>query len=433
MSATSGARQGGSTLAGRILARKVGRPVAAGEVIEVDVDVALTHEVLGPPAFRQLEELGLPLWDPSKVYVTIDHFVPAATAAQAENNRVTIEAIRRHGITRTGLYDGPSHQTLAESGLVRPGDVVVGTDSHTCTAGALGAFATGIGSTEMTGVFASGRLWFRVPEGIGVQLDGRLPQGVYAKDLVLYLVKRLGVDGAAYRSLEFGGEGLRALPMDERLVLSNMAVELGAKTGLVEVDAVCRRYVERASGEGDTTDLDLSFDADADYLSSLRIDLGSLEPMCARPHGLGNVGPVSELDEPVPVQQAFLGSCTGGRLSDFREAARILAGHRVHPQVRLLVTPASRRIYQQMLDEGLIKALAEAGAIVATPSCGPCAGLQGGVPADGENVISASNRNFIGRMGNPRAAIYLASPATVAASALTGFITDPRRLLKEGP
>jgi 3-isopropylmalate/(R)-2-methylmalate dehydratase large subunit len=424
---------GGTTLSSRILARKVGRPVTVGEVVEVDVDVALTHEVLGPPTFRQLEELGIALWDPSKVYVTIDHFVPAATAAQAENNRVTEEAIRRHGIINTGLYDGPSHQTLAESGMVRPGHVVVGTDSHTCTAGALGAFATGIGSTEMTGVFASGRLWFRVPEAIGVELVGRPPEGVYAKDLMLYLVERLGVDGANYRSLEFGGEGLRALPMDERLVLSNMAVELGAKVGLIEVDEECRRHVSRTPGIAEPDDLDLSFDPRADYARLLRIDLAALEPMCARPHSVGNVGPISALKEPVPVRQAFIGSCTGGRLSDYREAARVLAGGRVHPDVRLLVTPASRRIYQQLLVEGLIQALMEAGAIVAPPSCGPCAGLQGGVPADGENVISASNRNFIGRMGNPRANIYLASPATVAASALTGFVTDPRRLLQGAP
>jgi 3-isopropylmalate dehydratase large subunit len=427
MTAVPPARPATPTLARRILGRKAGRAVAVGEVVEVDVDIALTHEVLGPPTFRQFEELGVPLWDPDKVYVTIDHFVPAATAAQAENNRATVEAIRRHGITHTGLYDGPSHQTLAESGLVRPGSVVVGTDSHTCTAGALGAFATGIGSTEMTGVFVSGRLWFRVPEAIGVELLGRLPEGVYAKDIVLHLLQMLGADGATYRSLEFGGEGLRRLPMDERLVLANMAVELGAKVGLVEVDEECHRYLGLpADAVGD-----LAFARDADYSTVLRIDLGALEPMCARPHNVANVAPVSALDEPVTVHQAFIGSCTGGRMADYRAAAQVLRGRQVHPDVRFLVTPASRRIYQQMLVEGLIQVLAEAGAIVAPPSCGPCAGLQGGVLADGENAISASNRNFIGRMGNPKSNVYLASPATVAASALTGVVTDPRPLLQE--
>ncbi|MGW2279219.1 3-isopropylmalate dehydratase large subunit [Streptomyces sp. NPDC001770] len=415
------------TLAQRILARKCGRPVRPGDVVETDVDIALTHEVLGPPTFQAFEQLGIPLWDPSKVYVTIDHFVPAATAAQAENNKVTIEAIRRHGITNTGLYDGPSHQTLAESGLAGPGQVVVGTDSHTCTAGALGAFATGIGSTEMAGVFAEGRIWFRVPEAIGVELTGRLPDGVYAKDVVLHLLSLLGVDGATYQSLEFGGEGLRALPMDERLVLANMAVELGAKVGLVEVDEETTRYLGIPPEEGEG----LAFDPDADYRRLIRIDLGTLSPMCARPHSPANVGPVADLVEPVTVHQAFIGSCTGGRLHDYREAARVLKGRKVHPDVRLLVTPASRRIYQQMLVEGLVQTLTESGAIVAAPSCGPCAGLQGGVLADGENAISASNRNFIGRMGNPRASVYLASPATVAASALAGVVTDAHIYLAE--
>ena len=410
------------TLAQRILGAKVGRAVEPAEVIEVDVDVALTHEVLGPPTFRQFEELGVPLWAPDKVFVTIDHFVPAATAEQAENNRLTVEATRRHDITHTAFYDGPSHQTLAESGMVRPGQVIVGTDSHTCTAGALGAFATGIGSTEMVGVFATGRLWFRVPAAIAVELTGTLADGVYAKDVVLHLLRTLGVDGCTYQSLEFGGPGVRAMSMDERLVLANMAVELGAKVGLVEIDERTARFLgvpaEQAAG--------LAYDPSAAYARRVHIDLASLEPLCAKPHSTGNVVAVGDLAGQVPVHQAFIGSCTGGRLSDYREAARVLAGRAVHPGVRLIVTPASKNIYRQMLVEGLVQVFSEAGAIVSPPSCGPCAGLQGGVPGDGENVISASNRNFIGRMGNPRANVYLASPATVAASAVLGVIADPR-------
>ncbi|HEX6501117.1 MAG TPA: 3-isopropylmalate dehydratase large subunit [Micromonosporaceae bacterium] len=415
--------QAPGTLAQQILGAKTGRAVQPGEIVEVDVDIALTHEVLGPLTFRRFEELGVELWDPDKVYVTIDHFVPAATAQQAENNRVTEQMVARHGIRHTGFYDGPSHQTLAESGLVRPGHVVVGTDSHTCMAGALGAFATGIGSTEMVSVFARGRIWFRVPEAVLVSVRGRFAPGVAAKDVVLHLLSRLGTDGATYRSLEFGGPALADLPVDERLVLSNMAVELGAKTGLVDVDAATLAYL------GITDHASPRLNPDARYADRIDLDLGGLEPLCAAPHSPGNVRPVADFAGTVPVQQAFIGSCTGGRITDYRAAAAVLAGRRVHPAVRLIVTPGSRKVYRQLVAEGLLDTLLDAGAIVEAPGCGPCAGLQAGVLADGENAISASNRNFQGRMGNPKANVYLASPATVAASAVTGEITDPREML----
>ncbi len=412
------------SLAERILSRKAGRRLWAGQVAEFEVDVALTHEVLGPPTFRAFETLGVPLWDPDRVYVTIDHFVPAATPAQAQNNRATVDAVARHGITHTGFYDGPSHQTLAESGLTGPGDVVVGTDSHTCTAGALGSFATGIGGTEMVGVFATGKIWLKVPHAIEVWLTGSPAAGVSAKDAVLHLLRDLGMDGATYASLEFGGPGVRSMPMDSRLVLANMAVELGAKVGLVEVDEATWRYVGRDPEPG----LDLAVHHDTDYTRRITVDLSALEPLCAAPHSPANVRPVAEIAGQVAVQQAYIGSCTGGRLTDYRSAAAILRGRRVADSVRLIVTPASKAIYRAMLIEGLLEIFVAAGAIVEPPGCGPCAGLQGGIPADGEIVITASNRNFLGRMGNPRASIYLASPATVAASATTGVITDPRDL-----
>jgi homoaconitate hydratase family protein len=413
------------TLAQQILAGKLGRAVEPGEIVEVDVDIALTHEVLGPLTFRRFEELGVPLWDPDKVYVTIDHFVPAATALQAENNRVTEEMVARHGIRHTGFYDGPSHQTLAESQLVRPGHVVVGTDSHTCMAGALGAFATGIGSTEMVSVFATGRIWFRVPQAILVALHGRFGPGVSAKDVVLHLLARFGTDGATYKSLEFGGPALAGLPMDERLVFANMAVELGAKTGLVDVDRATLQYL----GLDERWPQAPRLTPGPHYESTVEVDLGELEPMCAAPHSPGNVHPVRELAGSVPVQQAFIGSCTGGRITDYRAAAAVLAGRTVHPQVRLIITPGSRRVYRQLAAEGLLETFLDAGAIVEPAGCGPCAGLQAGVLADGENAISASNRNFQGRMGNPRSNVYLASPATVAASATAGEIADPREVL----
>lgn len=409
------------SLAQRILGAKAGRPVFPGEIVEVPVDVALTHEVLGPLTFRRFEELGVPLWDPDKVYVTIDHFVPAANARQAQNNRFTEDAVRRHGIRHTGFYDGPSHQTLAESGLLSPGQVVVGTDSHTCTAGALGAFATGIGSTEMVSVFARGQIWFRVPEATYIRLSGEFAPATSAKDAVLWLLARIGTDGATYESLEFGGRAIGAMPMDERLVLANMAVELGAKVGLVEVDRATYRYLG-------TTGPELRCVPGPHYQREISLDLAGLEPMCAAPHSPGNVRPVAEFSRKVQVQQAFIGSCTGGRLSDYRVAARLLAGRQVRPDVRLIITPASRAIHRALVAEGLVDVFLDAGAIVEPAGCGPCAGLHAGVLADGENAISASNRNFQGRMGNAKANVYLASPATVAASALTGTITDPREV-----
>ncbi|WP_239308599.1 MULTISPECIES: 3-isopropylmalate dehydratase large subunit [unclassified Frankia] len=412
------------SLAERILSRKAGRSLRAGQVDEFEIDLALTHEVLGPPTFRTFETLGVPLWNPDRVYVTIDHFVPAATVAQAENNRAIIAAVQRHGITHTGFYDGPSHQTLAESGLAGPGDVVVGTDSHTCTAGALGSFATGIGGTEMAGVLATGKLWLKVPHAISVRLTGSPPTGVSAKDVVLYLLRDLGMDGATYASLEFGGPGVRAMPMDERLVLANMAVELGAKVGLVEVDETTWRYVGREPEPG----LDLTLHDGTDYSRRITVELSALEPLCAAPHSPANVRPVADVAG-VVIQQAYIGSCTGGRLTDYRSAAQILRHRRVASSVRLIITPASKVIYRAMLAEGLLEIFAAAGAIVEPPGCGPCAGLQAGVLADGETAITASSRNFVGRMGSAGASIYLASPATVAASATTGMITDPRGLL----
>lgn len=277
----------------------------------------------------------------------------------------------------------------------------------------------------MVGVFARGRIWFRVPEGILVWLEGQLPEGVSAKDVVLALLAKLGTDGASYSSLEIGGDGLLAMPMDERLVFANMAVELGAKVGLVDVDETTWAYTGGSPDEG----LDLHATPGPHYQRELRLDLAGLEPMCAAPHSPGNIRPVAELAGKVSVQQAFIGSCTGGRITDYRAAAEVLRGNRVHPDLRLIITPGSKRIYREMLREGLVEVFADAGAIVEPAGCGPCAGLQMGVLADGENAISASNRNFRGRMGNPKSNVYLASPATVAASAIHATVTDPREVL----
>lgn len=401
----------------QVFERSLGSPPQVGDVVDVNVDLCLTHEVLGPPTFEIMERLTDRIWDPTRVFVTIDHFVPPATREQAQNNRALVAAANTYGIEHRSLYDGPSHQVLAESGLVHPGHVVVGTDSHTCTAGAFGALATGIGCTEMAAVMASGRIWFKVPRSITVELCGALRAPVMAKDLMLFLLGSLGADGANYASLEFVGPGLTGLPMDERLVLTNMGVELGAKTAMLPDDDVVRDYLGLPS-----TAPVLVPPTDAD----VTVDLAELEPMCARPHRPDNVSPIAALGETVRIDQAFIGSCTGGRVNDYLAAAEILASHRVAPGVRLVITPASNRIYRELMRLGVIDLFCEAGAIVEHASCGPCAGLLGGIPGDGEVVISASNRNFRGRMGNPSSSIYLASPASVAAAAVAGEVIDPR-------
>ena len=417
----------GMTLAQKILARKSGRKeVLPGEIVEVDVDLALTHDVLGPPFFPKFESFNRPIWDPARVVISIDHLVPAPDERFAVNNRMTAEFARKHGVANFYPYNGPCHQMIAENGHALPGSVVVGTDSHTCTAGAFGAFATGIGSTEMVAVFLSGRIWFKVPETIRFRVGGRLPRGVMAKDLVLKMLAVVGPGGATYQALEYTGETIAEMPMDERLVLSNMAVEMGAKVGLVPPDQVTADYLRGRTGE----EIDLiEADGDAAYRAEVEIDASTLEPMVAYPHNPGNGRPISEVQDEIRVDQGFIGSCTGGRLSDLRIAARILEGQRVAPTARLIVVPASRRIYRQAMEEGILGTLFEAGAIVESPGCGPCVGRHLGCLAPGEVCITASNRNFRGRMGSTDAALYLASPATVAASMIEGRIADPREYM----
>lgn len=417
----------GMTIVQKILARKSGRAqLLPGEIVQVEVDLALTHDTLGPPFFPKFESFRRPIWNPEKVLVSIDHLVPAPDERFAINNRMTAEFARKHGIAHFYPYDGPCHQMVAENGHALPGDVVVGTDSHTCTAGALGAFATGIGSTEMVAVFLSGQIWFKVPETIRFRVAGALPPGVMAKDLVLKMISLLGPGGATYKALEYTGDTVETMEMDERLVLSNMAVEMGAKVGIVPSDRVTEEYLR---GKASRPIEPLASDPDAGYTAEVEIDASRLEPMAALPHNPGNGRPISQVSRDIRVDQGFLGSCTGGRLSDLRVAARILKGRRVAPTARLIVVPASRRIYRQAMDEGTLGILFDAGALVESPGCGPCVGRHLGVLAPGEVGIVASNRNFRGRMGSTEAELYLASPATVAASMVEGRIADPRPYL----
>ncbi|MCW4035388.1 MAG: homoaconitase large subunit [Candidatus Bathyarchaeota archaeon] len=411
----------------KILARaSEKKTVSPGEIVEANIDVAMTHDLTGPLAIKSFREIGVKkVWDSDKIVAILDHLVPASSVISAGLHKTLREFVEEQGIKN--FYDvgrgGVCHQVMPEQGHVRPGEVIVGSDSHTCTYGAFGAFATGIGSTEMAAVFATGKLWFRVPEVIKVEATGKFQNLVSAKDLTLNIIGKIGADGAIYKGLEFCGPTIRELTIDGRMVLANMAVEMGAKAGLIEPDQKTLDYVQART---DKPLKPLKSDADATYEKVVDVDVSDLEPQVAVPHSVDNVKPVSEV-EGTKIDQAFIGSCTNGRLEDLREAAKIMKGKKVAKGVRAIVIPASQEIYLNAVNEGLVRTFMEAGATVGNPNCGPCLGGHMGIMTDGEACISTSNRNFIGRMGSTKSFVYLASPVTVAASALTGKITDPTK------
>jgi len=412
------------TLAQQILARASGKPtVAPGEFVVAGVDLALVHDIFAPSVFALLRRCGISrVWNRTRVVAVIDHLVPAPSPAAAQLHRQMRQDVTEFGLVH--FYDGGTgicHQLLPERGHVRPGMLLVGTDSHSTTHGALGAAATGIGTTEMAYTLVTGQLWFRVPETIRVVLEGSLQPGVGWKDAILSLAGRIGADGAQYKALEFDGPALASMGIGGRMTMANMAVELGAKFGLFPSDDITVDYLAL---RGVTADR-LGPDRDAVYETTLTIDLTTLAPQVALPHGVDRVLPVQEAQD-VPVDQAFIGSCTNGRLEDLEVAAQYLAGRHVHPHTRLIVAPASRAVEQEAMARGILAALVDAGAILLPPGCGPCFGGHQGLLAPGERCIGTHNRNFPGRMGSAEAEIYLASPATVAASALYGRITDPR-------
>lgn len=400
----------GKTIAEKILSSHSGKDVYANDVALCDVDIVMMHDANGPLALRSFREMGgEKVFDPNKVVVVFDHCCPPANEKLANIHAFVRKFAKEQG---THFYEsgrGVCHQLLVESGLIEPGSLVVGTDSHTCTYGALGSLSTGLGATDIAAILSGGKLWFKVPETIKIVLKGQLPAGCSAKDIILGAIGILGADGGNYRSVEFYGDYLENSSQAEHLTITNMLVEMGAKCGFT-----CH------SGLG------IAADADAVYLKTVEIDLSALEPVVAKPHTVDNVCPVTQA-EGTRIQQAVLGSCTNGRLEDFEAAARLLEGRRIADGVRLLVLPASETILDEMARTGILSTLIKAGATICTPGCGVCVGTLGGVPADGEVVISSTNRNFKGRMGNNKAFIYLASPETVTVSALTGEITDPRK------
>ena len=423
------------TMAEKILARATGKTeVRAGDVVEPAVDLAMSHEnaALVIHQFNEVfDGTGLEprVWDPSKIAIIFDHRVPAESSKTATNQGLIRRFVAAQGITK--FHDvrsdrgGICHQILPENGYVRPGAVVVGTDSHTTTHGALGAFAFGIGATEMATVWALGKaLNVEVPETIKIIVDGELPTWVTAKDLILHIIGRLTAQGANFRVLEFHGSAIRQMPTSGRLVLCNMAVEAGATAGIVPPDGETVKYLRNVAGVTGEIDL-IAPDADAVYASELRIDGNVLACQVAKPHTVDNVVPAEEV-EGISVNQIVIGSCTNGRADDLAIAARILRGNRVADGVRMLVFPASWRIYRESLDSGVLTDLIDAGAVVMNPGCGCCLGVHQGALGDGEIALATTNRNFQGRMGNPKAAVYLCSPAVAAASALTGKITCPR-------
>lgn len=397
-----------------------------GDFAVVPVDYVLIHDGTGPLAVKQMMAMGFDsLFSPERTLVYLDHGLPSPRKELSNDHSFLRDFARNTGARIHDCGQGICHQITAEA-YVSPGHVVVGSDSHTCTLGALGAFSTGMGSTDVGLAMGAGENWFMVPESIRLDLRGSFPRGVSAKDLILWVIGQLGSDGATYRALEFTGPAVEDLSMSGRLTLCNMAVEAGAKTGLMPSDEATRRFLED-EGRGEEF-MPLSPDADARYTHSLSISLNSLEPMLALPHSVDNVACVSQ-QEGKPVDQVFVGSCTNGRLEDLEILAGILAGKQVKRGVRLLVMPASREVYLASLARGIIHTLVEAGAVILPPGCGPCAGIHLGILADGETCVSTTNRNFRGRMGNPRSEVYLASPATAAAAALAGEIIDPREVL----
>lgn len=416
----------GQTMAEKILGRCGGSPDAkAGDIVMAQVDCAMMDDILGPRILDgTFRELGGTIRYPDKVVLICDHYVPAATIQQADIVADTRAWARAHGLIHYFEGEGPCHQVLAEHGFSLPGTLQVGTDSHTCTAGAFGCFGTGIGSTEMVGVLTTGEIWLRVPESLQIRWEGQLPKRVMAKDMILKTIGGVGHAGATYLAMEFTGETVRALPMDERMCLSNMAVEAGAKAGLIAADQTTEAYLHR---HGCTAPFRPVYsDPDAVYQRVLHYRAEELEPQVACPHAVDNVRPITEV-QGIPIQQAYLGSCTGGRLHDLAAAADILRGRKVADSCRLLVSPASQRVWREAERRGILRTLAQAGASILAPTCGACLGVHSGLLGAGERAVSTTNRNFKGRMGSGESLVYLASPATLAASAIEGRLADPRQ------
>jgi 3-isopropylmalate/(R)-2-methylmalate dehydratase large subunit len=416
----------GMTLAEKILSERAGREVKQGEIIVVKVGLVYTQDGTGPLAVRKIQEMGFQeVHNPQRTIFFFDHASPSPRFELSNDHTFLRNFAQKTGVRVSDVGMGISHQVAAES-YVRPGDVVIGADSHTCTGGAVGAFATGVGSTDAAVAMALGKIWLRVPETISVIVEGSLPIGVYGKDIILHLIGKIGAAGATYKALEFAGNTIENLEMAGRMTISNMAVEAGAKVGLFPSDEMTRRWLDRMGRPEDFKTL--AVDPDAIYEQMIRISAKDLKPTIACPHQVDNVKAIDEIGE-VNVDQVFLGTSCNGRLEDLQIAARILKGKRVHSRTRMVVTPGSHRVYKEALKDGTLEVFIDSGALVTSPGCGGCVGLHEGVLGEGEVCLATQPRNFKGRMGSPKSFIYLGSPATAGATAIEGKIADPRKYL----
>ena len=400
--------------------------VRPGEFINARVDLILANDITAPIAIKEFQRIGVKrVFDPNKVVMVPDHFVPNKDVASAEQAKLMREFALKQGIIYFEVGEmGIEHVLLPEQGLVLPGELIIGADSHTCTYGALGAFATGMGSTDIAAAMATGDIWMKVPPTIKFIYHGSLGEWVSGKDLILYTIGQIGVDGALYAAMEFAGEAIEALPMDSRFTMANMAIEAGAKTGIFGVDNRTQLYVK---SRAERSYLVYEPDGNSEYAQVTEYDVSTLEPQVALPHSPANTKPVSQVGN-IEIDQVVIGSCTNGRPDDLRIAAQILKGKKVHPRVRCIIIPGSQQVYLDALNEGLIEIFIKAGAVVSTPTCGPCLGGHMGVLTDDERCVSTTNRNFVGRMGSPKSEVYLANPAVAAASAIMGKIASPEEI-----
>lgn len=419
----------GMTMTQKILADHAGvKEVHAGELIEANVDIVMANDITGPMALPNFKKMADKVFDKDKVVLVPDHFTPNKDIKSAENSKAIREFSREQGLTHHMEQGkcGVEHAVLPESGIVVAGDAVIGADSHTCTYGAIGAFSTGVGTTDIATGMATGQLWFKVPSAIKFNLHGKLPKYVSGKDVILHIIGRIGVDGALYKSMEFTGEGVKELSMADRFTICNMAIEAGAKNGIFPVDEAAIEYLDKHAKRDYKI---YEADKDAEYEEVVDVDLSAIRPTVAFPHLPGNAKTVDEIEamDKIYIDQVVIGSCTNGRMEDLRKAAAILKGKKVADNVRVMVVPATQKIYLQCILEGILETFVEAGCAVNTPSCGPCMGGHMGVLAKGEKCVSTTNRNFVGRMGDVESLIYLASPETAAASAIAGYIANPEK------
>lgn len=416
------------TMAEKILAAHAGlEEVVPGQLIECNLDLVLSNDVTAPIAIKEFKKIGVEkVFDPTKIALVPDHYVPNKDIKSAEQAKMTRDFAREQGITH--YYEvgcmGVEHALLPEQGVVGAGDLIIGADSHTCTYGALGAFSTGVGSTDAAVGYATGKAWFKVPESLLFNVEGELRPGVTGKDIILHIIGMIGVDGALYQAMEFRGSAIEGLTMDERLSISNMAIEAGGKAGLIPVDDVTRKYMD---GRTERPYAEYHSDPDAVYAKVYNIDAQDIVPTVAFPHLPSNTRPASEARN-IVIQQSVIGSCTNGRIEDMRQAAAVLKGHKVHRDVRCIIIPATQQVYRQCIKEGLMDIFLDANCAVSTPTCGPCLGGYMGILAAGERSIATTNRNFVGRMGDPTSEVYLSSPAVAAASAVLGHIGLPEDL-----